>query len=422
MKKMLFIALSFICSGLIAQDKVFATQMVDSLTSENFAGRGYVRDGHVKAANFIARKFNEFGLKRFDTDFKQEFKISINTFGGACDLIIDKKLMFAGVDFLVDPSCPSITGKFDLVWLNPKIVGDAKKMIKFTSTDFSNSFLIVDKTGITDTTQLDFLDNMIHNPFQAKGIIIVQNKKFTWSMCQQQRPYPILYIKKDRITYKNKKIEVTIDAQLKKEEITQNVLGYIKGIEYPDSFLVLSAHYDHLGMMGPDALFEGANDNASGTALILDLARHYSLPENAPKHSILFIAFGAEEVGLIGSNYYVEKPYFPLKQIKLQINTDIMGTGDEGIMMVNGKTHPKIYEAFKKINSDKGYLTNIGARGRSYNSDHAPFDYKGVQSVFIYTKGGSTAYHDIYDTAENLTLSKYNEVFQLIKDFIAEYK
>lgn len=419
---MLFIALLFICSGLIAQDKVFATQMVDSLTSENFAGRGYVRDGHVKAANFIARKFNEFGLKRFDTDFKQKFKISINTFGGACDLIIDKKLMFAGVDFLVDPSCPSITGKFDLVWLNPKIVGDAKKMIKFTSTDFSNSFLIVDKTGITDTTQLDFLDNMIHNPFQAKGIIIVQNKKFTWSMCQQQRPYPILYIKKDRITYKNKKIEVTIDAQLKKEEITQNVLGYIKGTEYPDSFLVLSAHYDHLGMMGPDALFEGANDNASGTALILDLARHYSLPENAPKHSILFIAFGAEEVGLIGSNYYVEKPYFPLKQIKLQINTDIMGTGDEGIMMVNGKTHPKIYEAFKKINSDKGYLTNIGARGRSYNSDHAPFDYKGVQSVFIYTKGGSTAYHDIYDTAENLTLSKYNEVFQLIKDFIAEYK
>ncbi len=422
MKKMLFIALLFICSGLIAQDKVFATQMVDSLTSENFAGRGYVRDGHVKAANFIARKFNEFGLKRFDTDFKQKFKISINTFGGACDLIIDKKLMFAGVDFLVDPSCPSITGKFDLVWLNPKIVGDAKKMIKFTSTDFSNSFLIVDKTGITDTTQLDFLDNMIHNPFQAKGIIIVQNKKFTWSMCQQQRPYPIFYIKKDRITYKNKKIEVTIDAQLKKEEITQNVLGYIKGTEYPDSFLVLSAHYDHLGMMGPDALFEGANDNASGTALILDLARHYSLPENAPKHSILFIAFGAEEVGLIGSNYYVEKPYFPLKQIKLQINTDIMGTGDEGIMMVNGKTHPKIYEAFKKINSDKGYLTKIGARGRSYNSDHAPFDYKGVQSVFIYTKGGSTAYHDIYDTAENLTLSKYNEVFQLIKDFITEYK
>jgi len=422
MKSTLLAIITFYSLFAFSQDIYLARDFVDTLTSENYAGRGYVKNGHLKAANYIANKFEEYGLQRFDSDFKQEFQINVNTFGGIADVLIDKKLMFAGVDFIVDASCPSIEGKFDLKWLNPKIVGDSKKMGKFLSTDLSNSFLIVDKTGITDTTQLEFLDNMIHNPFQAKGIIMVQTNKFTWAMSQQQRPYPILFIKKSLISYKNKKIEINIQSKLKKGEITQNVLGYVKGTEKPDSFIVFSAHYDHLGMLGPDAIYTGANDNASGTALLLNLAKHYSTPGNAPRYSILFIAFGAEEVGLLGSKHYVEKPYFPLEKIKLQINTDIMGTGDEGIMMVNGRIHTNVYDAFKAINDKKGYLVKIGARGKSFNSDHAPFDEKGVKSVFIYTMGGSKAYHDIYDTAENLTLSKYNEVFKLITDFIGQYK
>lgn len=422
MKKLVLSLIIFLRLNSFAQDVYLAKDFVDTLTSDGYAGRGYVKDGHLKAANFIAEKFNEYGLERFDSDFKQEFQINVNTFGGACDLLIDGKLMYAGVDFLVDASCPKIEGKFNLKWLNPKIVGDAKKMGKFMSSDLSNSFLIVDKTGVTDTTQLEFLTNMVHNPFQAKGIIIVQSGKFTWTMSQQQRPYPILYIKKDRISYKDKKIEINVQAKLKKGEITQNVIGYVKGTEQPDSFLVFSAHYDHLGMMGPDAVFAGANDNASGTAMLLNLAKHYATPGNEPKYSILFIAFGAEEVGLLGSKHYVKKPYFPLNKIKLQINTDIMGTGDDGIKMVNGDIHKDIYKDFKKINDEKGYLTKVGKRGKSYNSDHAPFDEKGVKAIFIYTMGGSKAYHDIYDTAENLTLSKYNEVFKLITDFIAEFK
>lgn len=421
MKKIILITLYVLSFGIKAQDKSLAIKMIDTLTSESFAGRGYVNSGHHKAAKFIASKFKGFGLEKFDADYTQEFKINVNTFGGSCELLLDNKLMFAGVDFLVDASCPTVKGTFNLIRLNPKIVGNAKKMIKFTSTDLSKSFLVIDKTSITDSTQLDFLDNMIHNPFQAKGIVIVQSKKFTWSMSDQQRPYPIVYIKKDRISFKNKKLALNIESKLKRGEITQNVLGYLKGTEQPDSFLILSAHYDHLGKLGPDAIFEGANDNASGTALLIDLARHYSQPENKPKISILFIAFGGEEIGLLGSNHYVKNPYFPLEKIKLQINTDIMGTGDDGIMMVNGRTHPEIYNRFKKINDNKRYLKQIGARGKSYNSDHAPFDYKGVKSIFIYTMGGSQAYHDIYDTSKNLSLSKYEEVFKLITDFIAEF-
>ena len=413
---------SLICINLNGQNKVFAKEIVKTLTSEDYAGRGYVNDGHNKAANFIAEKFKEFGLEGFDSDYKQEFQIDVNTFNGSSDVKIDGKLMYAGVDFIVDPSCPSVKGKYDLVWLNPKIVGNTNKMMKFSSKDFKNSFLIIDKTGITDSTQLDFLNGMIYNPFNAKGIVIVQNKKFTWGISKRQHNYPILYIKKNLISFSNKKIELNIDATLKQGEITQNVLGYVKGTEKPDSFIVFSAHYDHIGMLGEDAIFPGANDNASGTSMIIDLARHYALPENKPKTSILFIAFGAEEVGLLGSKFYVQKPYFPLEKILFQINTDIMGTGDDGITMVNATKNPDIYQAFKKINDKKQYLKRIKKRGKAANSDHHPFDKKGVKAIFLYTMGGSKAYHDIYDTGENLTLSKYNEVFQLITDFIEEYK
>ena len=77
---------------------------------------------------------------------------------------------------------------------------------------------------------------------------------------------------------------------------------------------MFSAHYDHLGMMGTTAIMNGANDNASGTAMMLTLMEYYS--KNKPEYSLLFIAFGGEEAGLIGSKFYVENPTVPLKKIK----------------------------------------------------------------------------------------------------------
>lgn len=422
MKNLTLFCLLLLSTISFAQDKSYARVVIDTLTSDNYAGRGYVKNGHLKAADFIAKEFNRFGLERFDSDFKQEYQINVNTFGGNADVFIDKNPLLAGIDFLVHPSCPSVSGEFKLKWLNHKIVGNPKKMGKFMMSDLSDVFLIIDTEGIQDSAQLAFMNDMVHNPFKAKGILIVQSAKLTWSMSQTQKDYPIIYINKTQIKFKNKKITLDIQAKLKKDEITQNVIGYVKGKEQPDSFLVFSAHYDHLGMLGPDATFYGANDNASGTALLLNLASHYSKPENQPKYSILFIAFGAEEVGLLGSKHYVNKPYFPLEKIKFLINVDIMGTGDEGITVVNGAVHQKEFDLLSEINEKNGYLDRVKKRGKAANSDHHWFDQKGVKSIFIYTMGGSKAYHDIQDSGSNLTLLKYNQCFQLITDFITTYK
>jgi Zn-dependent M28 family amino/carboxypeptidase len=196
------------------------------------------------------------------------------------------------------------------------------------------------------------------------------------------------------------------------------VVAYIKGSVKPDSFLVFSAHYDHLGKMGP-ALFPGANDNASGTSMILDLARYYNLPENKPRYSIAFMAFSGEEAGLLGSTHYVSEPLFPLKSIRFLINLDMVGTGSKGIKVVNGASFEKEFNILSDINKAKGYLADVGKRGPSAHSDHHPFFEKGVPAVFIYTTGDEfKEYHNIYDVPEKLPFTKYEALFHLLTDFV----
>jgi aminopeptidase YwaD len=197
---------------------------------------------------------------------------------------------------------------------------------------------------------------------------------------------------------------------------TQNIIGFVPGTEIPDSFMVFSAHYDHLGGIGDSCYFPGANDNASGIAMLLNLANYYQ--KNPAKYTMVFIAFGAEEVGLLGSKYFVENPLFPLEKIKILVNMDMMGTGEEGIQVVNATLFETEYNLLKKINEDHKYLANIKSRGKSANSDHHWFTEKGVPAFFIYTLGGVAHYHDIYDRAETLPLTEFEDIFKLLIGFV----
>ena len=132
---------------------------------------------------------------------------------------------------------------------------------------------------------------------------------------------------------------------------------------------------------------------------------------------MVFIAFAGEEAGLAGSKYFIEHPLVDLKKIRFLINLDLVGTGDEGMMVVNATEHKREFEQLKKINEEHRYLATLGERGKSKNSDHYYFSENGVPAFFFYTLGGIQAYHDIYDKPETLPLTKYKEVFRLIRDF-----
>ena len=218
---------------------------------------------------------------------------------------------------------------------------------------------------------------------------------------------------------KVKNIRIDIDSEYLTNYKTQNVIAYIEGSEQPDSFYLFTAHYDHIGRLGADVYIPGANDNAGGTAMLLNMAAYYQ--KNPPKYSIVFMAFSAEEVGLLGSLFYVENSFFPLNKIKFLWNLDLVGTGDEGITLVNARQFDRAFQTVADINEREQYLVDIKKRGEARNSDHWPFYNKGVPSFFIYARGGIQAYHDIYDKAETLPLTEFDDIMHLMIDFVDEY-
>ncbi len=424
-KKILFLGALTTAFSAYAQDMNYTSQVLDKLTSADFAGRGYVEDGHLKAATYIAAEFEKVGLKKFEKTYFQTFELPVNMFPGAMEVMIEKDIFLKpGKDYLVSANSPSLKGGFDLVYIDSTVVADKKKLKKMSQMDYSAEFLVIDDANVKEQFQKDFLMERLAMPWGAKGVIYLTDTKLTWSASSTQSGFVRIDMPRSVFNkLKHTKIFVNIEAQLKKVK-TQNVIGYVPGTSKPDSFIVVSAHYDHLGKMGAATYFPGASDNASGTSMLLNLAQYYV--NNTAKYSVVFIAFAAEEVemaeppyGLAGSAYYVEHPLFSLKKIRFQLNIDIIGDATDGITVVNGTILQSEYSAMMAINDAKKYVPNIQKRGETKNSDHYPFYAKGVKSFFIYSRGKITAYHDVTDTKEGLPLTNYQGCFQLFKDFIA---
>lgn len=358
-----------------APDISYNRKMVDTLTSPAFWGRGYTKDGMKKAAAFLADQFAQMGLKPLDgKDFLQRFSFSVNTFPGKMEVELNGEKLIPGVDFIVGADSRGTKAKGKL----------------------------------QQTDSATFVD-------PQDRIVVSLEKKLTWDVAQKTEDFTLIQLDKNRIKETPEKIKVNIENSLIEKFDAANVCAMVRGTEKPDSFIFITAHYDHLGGMGSDTYFPGANDNASGDALLLSLAKYYSA--HPQKYSIGFILFAAEEAGLVGSKYYTEHPVVPLKNIRFLTNTDLAGTGVEGITVVNATIFPKEFALMKKINAENHYLVDIGERGKAANSDHYWFTEKDVPSFFFYTRGGVSFYHDVFDRAATLPLTKQAELMQFLIKF-----
>ncbi|MEJ6979155.1 M28 family peptidase [Pedobacter sp. P351] len=358
-----------------AQDTIFARKMVDTLASPHFWGRGYTKDGLLKASEFISSKFQSYGLKPLDDkSFLEEFSFPVNTFPGNMKVSVNGVPLIPGKDFIIGPESRGIKASSNL--------------IQKDSTHFLN---------------------------EKSRIMVSLERKLTWSVAQKQADYTSVLIDKKAIRTIPKKIKLNIENKFVSNYRSYNVCGLVKGTVHPDSLIVITAHFDHLGGMGRDTYFPGANDNASGVALLLDLAKYYAA--NPQKYSMVFIGFSGEEAGLVGSKFFTEHPLVDLKKIRFLINTDLAGTGQEGITVVNATEYKKEFALLNQLNDKGKYLVKINPRGKAANSDHYWFTEIGVPSFFIYTMGGIRAYHDIYDRAETLPLTEHEDLFRLIVQF-----
>ncbi len=394
-----------------------ARSAIKQLCSEEFAGRGYVNDGDKKAAEFIADKFRKLNISSFSPNFFQQFGFPVIYFPEKTELNIDGVDLIPGKDFIVNPGCPYIKGNFKILKIDSATVDNKFLFEKLSNSSLHRTFLWLDELHEKTFLHPERVDAIKKNTIGAKGILYSNLEKFTWSVSTAWDKFPTLLIKKDKLKHFMIEMQILIESRYK-EHSTQNVISYIKGKTHPDSFIVFTAHYDHLGKFGT-ALFPGANDNASGVAMLLNMAEEYALKQ--PEYSVAFIAFAGEEAGLLGSYFYTQNPLFALNKIALLINLDLMATGDKGMTVVNGSIFKDEFQNLQMLNFENGYLPAINARGKAQNSDHYYFTEAGVKSFFFYLLGDYHFYHDIDDKAESVSLIKYNEAFKLIKTFADDY-
>lgn len=391
--------------SLQAQERKEVEKNLKKLCSHSFAGRGYVKNGDLKSAQYIARKFEKYGLQSINNSYFQVYSFAMNSFPKKLTLRINNQDLIPGQDFIIKASAVSTSGPFKCKYL-PLSEEDRR-------SDLSSIFLV----GNSSTRE--FLKD---NIFDAKGFIYLEEKQPIWSVYEGRdtSSYIVFKINKKVLRDSIRSINTHIYNDYLASHETRNVWAQVKGSKYPDSIIILGAHFDHLGMMG-HVLYPGANDNASGTAMLLELARHFSQIENQAECTLVFAAFSGEEAGLMGSRYMAGHFPYDLKKVKLMINLDMVATGSEGITVVNAKAFPGLFQNLVDINEQKHYLKEVKARGESCNSDHCPFYEEGVPAIFIYTRGPeATAYHIPQDHFDSLPLTEFDDLFRLIRDFIME--
>ena len=413
MHKSIWIVLSTIYSFSFSQ-KIDYKKFTEVLCSSEFHGRGYVNQGDSIASNYISAAFKDVGLvplSNSNDSFFQSFSFPVNTFPGDMAVKIDSIQLIPGIHFLIDPASEGYSGDLELKFVS---IADLYNQRIDASKWPSNRALITRSFGFGGDT-IPKVKQYLQKLANQIPIIEIVNTKLTWSVSQVKLNFPYLIIQDSVIGASPEKITINIDAEFKPLHSTRNVIGYIPSARKNAKTLVFSAHYDHLGRMGNDVYFPGGNDNASGSAMLVFLANYFK--EHASKYNLVFIAFAGEEVGLLGSEYFVSHPLIKLKDIRFLINLDIMGSGEEGITAVNGTLFEKEFLLLQKINKKQKALPVIKKRGPAANSDHYFFTEAGVPSFFIYTMGPNKNYHDVNDTYENLSFKAFEKIGELLIAF-----
>ena len=398
-----------------------AKRITQHLCSKELLGRGYVNHGDSLAARFIENEFSRIGLNYIQnqTSYFQSFAHNVVTFPGEMSVVLNTDTLVPGIDFMVDPNSGSSNEVWNYRILTIEELFDVELKNRFL--DSKRKIAVNINSCIIDIRQIkgDSLKKLnreiLPTLAQQLHVLVITDEKFTFSVGNEPYPYSLVYVK--GYTFNNiSHVKTHIQSRFKENYLSTNIIGSIPAVKKTKKTIVITAHYDHLGKMGKNTFFPGANDNASGVAMLLELARHYS--KNPTKYNLVFIAFAGEEAGLIGSSYFVQYPWIKLEDIHFLLNLDIMGSGEEGITVVNATKHPESFQKLVDINTQEKYVPQVKSRGPAANSDHYWFSERGVPAFFIYTMGPNKNYHDIFDTHENLSFSKFIPISELLKKFI----
>ena len=423
MKKLAIILLAFLVvetfheTSLQAQDLTHYKQIVKELTYAKYQGRGYAYGGANKAGKYLKKEFKKAGVDEITC---QPFTIDINTFPGKMEMSVDGRALTPGVDFSMREYSPGVQGTYKLYYVDTANYDADRMFADLAKPEYKDCFVVCDFFFSYHHYQ-DFQKVWGGNSCANAGMIQTWEPllKFYKAYGERIMGKPVIWATSD-FPKDAQSITVNVENKMLTGYKLFNVIAKVEGKKH-DSCYVFTAHYDHLGNLGKDVYYAGANDNASGTAAIVTLAAYYA--KHQPEYDMYFIAFSGEDANLRGSEYYAEHPLVPLTQIKDLFNIDMIGdnnpiqyceVSDEGM---GG------YALFEKLNKEKSYFKDLNRGELAGNSDHYPFAVRHVPCIFFENEDGDAFkfYHTPLDTYDNFLIDTYEPLFKLVRDFVERY-
>jgi hypothetical protein len=435
-------------------------EVVELLSSREFDGRLSGSEGYNKAAIFVAERFTELGVvPAGEEGYFQYLNVEYNKIdtpavlnllneNGTQPYKLGKDYVFRGFTGSADFTLPvAFCGygisrpdidfdEYESINVKDKIVIVFKQNPKWKINDIG-----WDNNSPREKSRVAFEHG-------AKGILFISSPNDKWSQVligsvahgdgEQIEDFPQLHISpkaandfigtsgylieecQEKIDRKQKplsfltrnKAEIKVTASYEKDAKTMNVVGKIEGndLELKDNYLIIGAHLDHVGSQA-GLLFPGANDNASGSAGVLEIAEAFKLSDLKPKRSILFVLFASEEQGLYGAEHFVENLTLDPKNITAMFNLDCVGYGDS-IQIGNGKSSPELWNIVNKIDEENSNLI-VSDTWSGGGADATPFHKKGIPCLYFVSKFSYDHLHQPTDTPETLNPNVYENIVKL---------
>lgn len=390
--------------------------IIKELSSEKYQGRGYAADGILRAGEFIYEEFRKAGA---DEVVKQPFSIDVNTFPGKMEASVDGKPLVAGVDFVMREYSPGVKGAFKLYRIDTLNYDSSRIFADLEKSENRGALVVCDfwycYKHRDDIKRLQSKECPNGGLLQTWGTPL----KFYKAYAEKVVDKPIVWTTEKAIEGAS---QITLDVENKflSGYESDNIIACVMG-ERHDSCYVFTAHYDHLGNLGADIFYPGANDNASGTAAIITLAEYYS--HNRPEFDIWFVAFSGEDTNLRGSTWFAEHPSMPLESVRYLINLDMIGDNNPVQYCEFSDEGASAFPILERINEEGSYFQSLNRGELAANSDHYPFAVRGVPCAFFENKEGDAFkwYHTHEDNWENAVFDSYLPIFGLVTDFISHY-
>ena len=415
------------------------------LAGNEYMGRETGKAGQQKAAEYIAGVFQSNGLQKMPglKTWEQFFDVTESQPDGRL-AIKGKSLLFRKDFFYLDSKRPVTIGEEPVVFdlesngvLLKKLIGfDVRSEIKqLKQTPHKAIILITDNYA----DLVEYFDHMISNnsmrlvdgPQREECPVIIVDSKSCSAMLEKLVKFDDKTgLAKPRL---KKPLEVSFSLNTQTQVLkSSNVLAFIPGSDslLKKELVVITAHYDHIGVQNGE-VFNGADDDGSGTVAVLEIAQAFSQAfkdGKGPKRSMLFMTVSGEEKGLLGSSYYASHPLWPLSETVTDLNIDMIGRRDIaheqtanyiyiiGSNMLSSKLHELNEQANNTVSHlvlDYRFNSTTDPNQFYYRSDHYNFAKNDIPSIFFFS-GVHDDYHQPTDDVEKIEFGKTEKIARLV--------